>query len=83
MVILLLVPSSTVRDIEYLPASAKVCVGFCSVLLEPSPKSHAQEVTLPVDRSTKSTSKGNTPEVLLGENAAFKGAVEVKPGDVN
>ena len=28
-------------------------------------------------------SKGNTPEVLLGENAAFKGAVDVKPGEVN
>ena len=68
---------------EYLPASVNTWVGFCSLLLEPSPKSHVQEVTLPVERSTKSTSKGNTPEVLLGENAAFKGAVDVKPGEVN
>ena len=76
-------PSLTVKDTVYLPAAVKVCVGLCNVLVLPSPKSQDHEEALPVDLSIKLTSSGKAPEVLLGENAAFNGAVEVNPGEVN
>ena len=60
-----------------------MCEGFWSLLVDPSPKSQDHDETFPVERSTKLTSNGKTPEVLLGEKAAFNGAVEVNPGEVN
>ena len=49
------------------------------MLVVPSPKSQSHDVGFPVDLSLNCTVSGNTPEVLSGVNAAFKGAVEVNP----
>ena len=51
------------------------------MLVFPSPKSQLQLDTFPVDLSLNVTVKGNTPDVLLGVNAALSGAVDVKPDE--
>ena len=44
-----------IRVTVYVPAVVYVCVGFCNVLVPPSPKFHDQEVGDPVDVSVKVT----------------------------
>src|SRR5687767_2660409 len=45
------------------PAEVNVWAGFRSVDVAPSPKSHAQDVGLPVEVSVNATSNGAWPEV--------------------
>ncbi len=49
-------------------------LGFCSVLVLPSPKSKAHEAMVPVEASVKATGRGAGPAVGLALKAATGGA---------
>ena len=55
------------------PDDRYVCVGCCSVDVEPSPKSHAQLVGAPVDVSVNDTTNGACPDVGAPPNDATGG----------
>jgi hypothetical protein len=51
-----------VRYTQYVPGVTKVWIGFCSVDVAPSPKSHFQEEGSPVERSVNVTFRGAHPD---------------------
>ena len=59
-----------------MPAAEKVWDGLATVLVPPSPKSHAHEVGASVEVSVNDTVTGAVPEVVDDENDAV-GAVTV------
>ena len=44
-----------IRVTVYEPSVVKVCLGFCAVLVPPSPKFHCHEVGAPEEMSMKAT----------------------------
>jgi hypothetical protein len=65
-----LLPSAlvVVRVTVYVPADEKVCEGFCSVDVPPSPKDHAHDVGELADESTNCTVSGAVPVVIVDTN---------------
>ena len=55
------------------PSCVYVCIGFCSVLVSPSPKLHSQDVipSYEIEVSVKVTFKGSIPEVGEAEKLAI------------
>ena len=54
------------------PGVEKGCVGFCTVEVAPSPKSHSQSVASPVDESVKTTTLF-TGTMALGKSKSATG----------
>jgi len=52
------------------PGFLKICVGFATISVEPSPKSHAHIVGPPTERSVNLTVNGADPEVGSALNRA-------------
>lgn len=56
----------------YVPGMLYVVDGFCTLENCPLPKSHVQELGLPVERSLKLTGNGPQPETTFAEKSATR-----------